>query len=77
MKQAAAEIERTKLTANFINSIASGTVLAALVGPFIGVGLGTMPSQDTWNIAGLSLLGLVVALVLHSLARRLLAGLEE
>ena len=77
MKQAAAEIERTKLTANFINSIASGTVLAALVGPFIGVGLGTMPSQDPWNIAGLSLLGLVVALVLHSLARRLLAGLED
>ena len=77
MKQAAAEIERTKLTANFINSIASGTVLAALLGPFIGVGLGTMPSRDTWNIAGLSLLGLVVALVLHSLARRLLAGLED
>lgn len=69
--------ERIKLTANFINSIASGTVLVALVGPFIGIGLGTMPVQDTWNIAGLSLLGLVVALVLHSLARRLLAGLED
>ncbi|MGB3024426.1 hypothetical protein [Paradevosia shaoguanensis] len=30
-----AQTERTKLTANFMNSIASGTVVAALVGPFV------------------------------------------
>lgn len=77
MGRSPAEIERTKLTANFISSIASGTVLAALVGPLIGAGLGTIPSQDTWNILGLSLFGLVIALVLHSIARRLLINIED
>lgn len=72
-----AKTERTKLTANFMNAIASGTVLTALVAPLIASGLGTVPEQDTWNIVGLSLFGLVLALVLHLLARRVLSNLED
>ena len=69
--------EQIKLTASFMNSVASGTVLAALVGPFVGVSLGTMPTQAVWNVFGLSLFGLVLAIILHLLARRVLANLED
>lgn len=71
-----ADIERTKLTANFFNAVASGIILAALVAPFIGVGLGTIPNGGLANIIGLSILGLVLSVVLHLLARRVLLGLE-
>ena len=71
------EIERAKLTASFLNSLASGTILAAIVAPYIGWGLGTLQlSADLWNVAGLSAFGFVVGLVLHLFARRALGGLD-
>jgi len=70
--------ERRKLTASFFNSVASGTVIAALVAPFIGLGLGTVqPSADIWNILGLSGFGLTLAFLVHAIARDLLKGMEE
>ena len=73
-----AQTERTKLTANFMNAIASGTVVAALIGPFVTVGMGIVhPDSDLLNMIGLSLFGLVLAIVLHLLARRVLLGLED
>lgn len=56
------ENERTKLTAGFMNAVASGTVTVSLVGPLVGIALGTMPEQNTWNIVSLSLLGIVSAI---------------
>jgi hypothetical protein len=74
----AAETERTKLTANFLNAIASGTVVASLVGPFVTIGMGlSQPTSTLLNLVGLSLLGLTVAIVLHLAARRVLLGLED
>ena len=71
------ENERTKLTANFMNAVASGSILVAIVGPLVGMALGTLPAQETWNIVGLSLLVVVSAVVLHFLARRVLSSLKE
>ena len=71
-----ADIERTKLTANFLNAVASGIFLAALVAPFIGMGLGTVPNGGLANMIGLSVLGLVLSVVIHLSARRVLLGLE-
>ena len=72
------EVERIKLTANFLNGVASGVVLAATVAPFIGVNLGTVkPTADLLGILALSLLGIVLAVVLHLIARRLLLRLDE
>jgi hypothetical protein len=68
------EIERAKLTASFLNSLASGTILAAIVAPYVGWGLGTVrPDTDLWNVLGLSAFGIV----LHLLALRFLGGLDE
>lgn len=73
----AARHERLKLTAGFINTLASGSLLAGLITPFAGMVLGTFPMQDTWNLVAFGLFGLVWALVLHSLARRMLLNLED
>lgn len=74
----AARNERRKLTAAFYNAIASGTVLAALIVPFIGLGLGTVqPSADILNVVGLSGFGLAFATVVHLIAKDTLKGLEE
>jgi len=70
--------ERRKLTAAFFNAIASGTVLAALIVPSIGLGLGTVqPSADILNVVGLSGFGLALATVVHLIAKDTLKGLEE
>ena len=72
------EIERAKLTANFLNALASGTILAAIVAPYIGWGLWTLhPGADLGNVLGLSAFGFVIGVVLHLLARRVLGGLDE
>ena len=71
------EVERSRLTANFLNAVASGTILASLVAPFVAIGLGAPPGGGWANVLGLSLLGLVLSIVLHLLARRVLLGLED
>lgn len=71
-----ADIEQTKLTANFLNAVAAGIILAALVAPFIGIGVGTIPNSGLANMIGLSILGLVLSVVIHLFARRVLLGLE-
>lgn len=69
--------EQIKLTAGFMNGVASGIVLVGLVTPLVGSALGTFPVEDAWNLMGLGLFGFVAALVLHSFARRMLANLED
>ncbi len=71
------EIERAKLTAGFLNSLASGTILAAIVAPYIGWGLGTLHlSADLWSVGGLSAFGFVIGIMLHLFALRALGGLD-
>lgn len=72
-----AEIERIKLTANLLNSVAAGIVLTAVVAPVAGIAVGTMHVADLLNLAAFVLFGLVAAVVLHLIARRLLAALED
>jgi hypothetical protein len=72
----ASDVERIKLTANFLNAVAAGIILAALVAPFIGISIGTVPNNDIANVVGLSFFGLVLSVVVHLVARRVLLGLE-
>jgi predicted Na+-dependent transporter len=71
------EIERIKLSANFANAIASGVVLTSTIVPFVGLALGTVQAANAWIVAGLVLLGLVVAAALHYVARRIVRGLDR
>ena len=73
----AARNERVKLTANFINTLASGSLLAALIAPFVGTALGTVPVNNAWNLLGFGLFGVVWAIVLHLFARRVLSAVED
>ncbi len=78
MLNKSARNERRKLTAAFFNALASGTVLAAMVVPLIGLGLGTIqPSSDMLNVVAFITFGLVAATVIHLVARDILKGLEE
>jgi dipeptide/tripeptide permease len=70
--------EKTKLTATWLNALASGSVLVGVVTPTAAVIYG--PAQMTapaWA-AGLSgVLFITLGLALHLLARGLLEGLKE
>lgn len=71
------EIEQIKLTANLLNAVSSGAILASIVAPYIGMALGTLsPAGGLWNILGLSAFGFVVGIVIHLIARRSLTALE-
>jgi hypothetical protein len=73
-----AEVERVKLTANLLNSVAAGTVIAVFVAPIVGVALGTLPSiVGPLNVAGLSIGGMVFAVMVHLGARRLLLSIRD
>jgi hypothetical protein len=73
-----AKKEQIKLTAALLNSLSSGTILAAIVAPYIGMGMGTITaSLDLLNLMGLSGFGFVIGIMLHLIARRGLAQLED
>jgi hypothetical protein len=72
------DAERIKLTANWLNAMSSGTILASVVAPYIGFGMGTLTVRsDLLNLLGLSGFGLMSGVVLHFIARRILAMLED
>ncbi len=70
-----ADTERIKLTANFLNTLGSGTLLTSMVAPYIGWGIGSV-HPDMASILGLSGFGFVIGIVLHLAARRVLGGLQ-
>ncbi|RYG25391.1 MAG: hypothetical protein EON93_22240 [Burkholderiales bacterium] len=71
-------VERVKLTANLLNSVSSGTILASMVAPYIGMSLGTLPQNTSlWSILALSGFGVAFEIVLHLIARRHLGRLED
>lgn len=73
-----AKTEQVKLTAGLLNSLSSGAILAAIVAPYIGMGMGTLsPQSDLLNLTALSGLGFVIGIMLHLIARRSLLDLED
>ena len=71
------EVEQIKLTANLLNGLSSGTILAAIVAPYVGMGMGTVvATADLLNLLGLSGFGFVLGIMLHLIARRSLAQME-
>jgi hypothetical protein len=78
MSRSPADIEKIKLTASFLNALSSGTILAAIVAPYIGMGMGTLvPQSNLWNLLGLSGFGFAAGIVLHLIARRSLTQMED
>lgn len=73
-----AKIEQIKLAASLLNALSSGTILAVIVAPYVGFGMGTLAARaDLLNLVGLSGFGLVIGIVLRLVARRVLRQLEE
>lgn len=73
-----AEVERIKLTANLLNSIAAGTFIAAVIAPSVGYILGTPQGvASSLNVAALTLCGIMFATVLHLAGRRLLLNIRD
>ena len=72
------DTERIKLTANLLNAIAAGIVITALIGPLAGMALGIVhPATDALNIAAFTLFGLVIAIVIHVAAHRVMQLLDK
>lgn len=68
--------ETRRIRVQFLNDVASGTVVAAVVAPIIALLLEDKPI-DWPNVGGLSLLALVLAVIIHDIACRLARTLEE
>ncbi|WP_156418418.1 hypothetical protein [Aureimonas sp. D3] len=67
--------ERTKLTANWLNAMASGIIVTGAIAPAIAAVLG-VTSVAGWIIALSSCVWLFSGLALHFVARRILGRLE-
>jgi uncharacterized membrane protein len=73
-----AKTEKIKLTAGLLNSLSSGTILAAIVAPYVGIGMGTLSTTtNVTNLVALSSFGVALGIVLHLSARRLLNSMED
>lgn len=78
VKMSPAKVEQIKLTAALLNALSSGTILAAMVAPYVGIGMGTLTTDaNLLNLTGLSGFGVVTGIVLHLIARRALRQLED
>ncbi|HEY9012078.1 MAG TPA: hypothetical protein VIN06_13770 [Devosia sp.] len=64
------------LRAQFYNDIASGGVVAAVIGPVFGLLLDE--SSVNWlGVSGLFLLALVLSLIMHDVAHRIVRTMED
>ncbi len=73
-------IERVKLTATFINTIASGSVLAGIVIPMASLLSGAMPDGthiSAFRLGFSAIIWLFTGAILHSFARRLLGNIDR
>ncbi len=72
--------ERWKLTANWLNTIAAGTVIAGCVTPIVALAYGLRTGPDaaaTSVIIVLTLIWILVGVALHMGARVILGRLKE
>jgi hypothetical protein len=69
--------EKRKLTAGFLNTLASGSIFAAFVGPAIGAGEGAshLPPLGRWAFG--ASIWCATGILCHLIARALINGLEE
>ena len=76
---ASAREERLKLTATFMNSIASSGLVAAVITPSVSYisGVVALDTWAFWNLESFCALIVVVCLLVHIRARRLLTGMNE
>jgi hypothetical protein len=72
--------ERLKLTANWLNTLAAGAVIAGAVTPMVAIAYGLRPNNDTMTstIAIVSTaIWLFTGVALHLCARAILGRLRE
>lgn len=73
-----AEVEQIKLRANFLNSIASGSVIASVITPAVGLSIGMIDAGSVGFVVVATACGFwgVVGFIIHLLAVRHLGRLE-
>lgn len=71
------ENERTKLTANWFNTIAAASITTGFIAPIVAFSLGVYIQVSAWSVVGLSAFWLVLGSAVHWFARRLLRRLER
>jgi hypothetical protein len=69
--------ERTKLTANWLNAMASGLITTGIVAPGIAVAFGVVPGVGVLTVVASSVIWLLLAAALHAYARVLLGRLTS
>ncbi|MFC3124499.1 hypothetical protein ACFOD4_05440 [Pseudoroseomonas globiformis] len=69
--------ERLKLTAGWLNTLASASVVAGGISPLVAILYGfSQPHQAGWLVALVSLVWILGGIALHWMARSLLKGLR-
>ncbi len=70
--------EQLKLRATFLNSVAASSVVASVITPGVGLSIGAIQwaSDRLWIISSACAFWFVIAVLLHVIAYRLVAGLE-
>jgi hypothetical protein len=71
--------ERTKLTATWLNALAAATVVTGVIAPLVAVVFGVSTSGKVSPITFVlaTLVWLLLGVILHMLARRILGRLRE
>ena len=68
--------EVLRMRAQFLNDVASGGTVASVVAPIFAIFLNG-EAVDWVSVGGLFLFALVLSLILHDLACRVVSGLEQ
>lgn len=73
-----AEIEQTKLRANFLNSIGASSIVASVITPAVGLSIGVIhvDSPNFLVIASACGFWALIGFIIHLIAFRLLGRLE-
>jgi dipeptide/tripeptide permease len=71
--------ERTKLTATWLNALAAATVVTGVIAPLVAIVFGIPTSGKVSSVVFIlaTFVWLVLGVILHMLARRILGRLRE
>jgi hypothetical protein len=71
--------EQIKARVSFLNSVASGSVVASVITPAVGLSIGVIGWSDdrTWLIITACAFWFAIAIVFHLLAYRIAGALED
>jgi cobalamin synthase len=70
-----AEKEQKKLTANWLNTLATAGIAVGFIAPSVNFLFGQVPPAPWWQLILVLLIWLSIGIVLHLLGRALLRGL--